>query len=112
MVERDQSGEVPNRVLALLVMRYRELADTCYRVEITRHGEQGRFQRGHRARQTHPAVLKKVDLDRSITQVYRRFFGSAELDGAPSSTSTSNSRPQGRPTRTASPAESGSTWET
>jgi len=110
--ERNLSGQEPEGVLGLLVVRYRELADMCYRVSITRHGEQGRFQRGHRARQTHPALLKKVDLDRTLTRIYRRFFGSARLEATSSSTSTSNSRPQGSDTLTGPASRPASTWET
>lgn len=88
-------------VLSRLVERYLELCEVCYRVAVSRHDERGRFRRGHPGRRVHPALLKKVDLDRALAHVYRRFFLAHEEDAA-SSTSTSNSRPQGSETITSS----------
>jgi len=110
--ELEPVGPIAAGVLARLVTRYEELADTCYRVLVSRHDERGRFRRGHRARRPHPALVKKVDLDRDLARLYRKFFGPAELDRDPTSTSASNSRPQGSETRTGSAAQSPSSWET
>jgi hypothetical protein len=81
-------------VLSRLVAKYRELADACYRVSVTVHDRYGRFQKGHQARRPHPALLKKVDLDRALARLYARFFEAPEG----SSISTSNSRRQGSDT--------------
>jgi len=75
-----------------LARRYLELCELCYRVSVTSHDDRGRFPRGHHSRQLHPAVAKKIDLDRALARVYRRFFDSPDDD---SSISTSNSRCQG-----------------
>jgi hypothetical protein len=90
-----------HRVLARLVSKYVELCDVCYRVSVAAHDERGRFRKGHRARRTHPALLKKVDLDEALARVYRRFFST---NGT--STSTSNSRRQGKETRSSSTSDS------
>jgi len=87
-----------DHVLARLVTKYLELAEACYRVQVAVHDRGGRFRKGHHVRQPHPAVLKKADLDQALTRVYQRFFEPGER----MSTSTSNSRRQGRETRTAS----------
>ena len=80
-------------ILARLVRNYVELSDVCYRVSVVAHDRRGRFERGHRVRRPHPALLKKVDLDEALIEVYRRFFdGSYRV----SATSTSNRRCQGR----------------
>jgi hypothetical protein len=80
------------KIMPRLVRRYLELSDLCYRVSVTRHDHRGRFQKGHRGRSPHPVLLKKVDLDRCLVQLYERFFGSSP---EPNDTSTSNSRRQG-----------------
>ena len=90
-----------DRILPRLVRRYQELAEMCYRVTVAYHDERGRLRRGHR-RRTHPALLKKVDLDTALSQVYRRFFGGHE-EGADTSTSISNNRFQGRLTENGVP---------
>jgi hypothetical protein len=80
-------------ILSRLVRNYVELSDVCYRVSVVAHDRRGRFERGHRVRRPHPALLKKVDLDEALIEVYRRFFdGSYRV----SATSTSNRRCQGR----------------
>jgi hypothetical protein len=80
-------------ILARLVRNYVELSDVCYRVSVVAHDRRGRFERGHRVRRPHPALLKKVDLDEALIEVYRRFFdGSYRV----SASSTSNRRCQGR----------------
>ncbi len=68
----------------------------CYRVSVAFHDERGRFRPGHR-RRTHPALLKKVDLDTALVAVYERFFGPHSAEEM-HSTSISNSRPHGRVT--------------
>ncbi len=104
---------IASLVLGRLVARYEELAETCYRVSTSRHGERGRFLRGHRARAPHPALAKKIDLDRELARIYARFFDPSALDGRPVSISISNSRPQGSVARTQSspPPDSASSWE-
>lgn len=73
-------------VLPLLVRKYVELADISYRVSVATHDKHGRFQKGHRGRRVHPALLKKVDLDRALERVYRRFFDpSFPLSSTPTS---------------------------
>ena len=89
--KRTRAGAMAG-IMPRLVRRYLELSDTCYRVSVSRHGERGRFRKGHRGRTPHPAFLKKMDLDRSLAHVYHRFFGAVEERN---STSTSNSRRQG-----------------
>ena len=80
-------------ILARLVRNYVELSDVCYRVSVVAHDRRGRFERGHRVRRPHPALLKKIDLDEALIEVYRRFFdGSYRV----SATSISNRRCQGR----------------
>ncbi len=124
MAEKLESvGPIIEGVLARLISRYEELSEACYRVSVTRHGERGRFRRGHHARRLHPALLKKVDLDRDLARLYCKFFGGVDAgpsqadtlsrsDDQPISTSISNSRPHGRVIRvkTSSP-DSVSTWE-
>lgn len=84
-------------ILPLLVEKYAELCEACYRVSVSAHDQRGRFRPRHRGRRPHPALLKKIDLDYALAEVYRRFFGPPQL---PTSTSTSNSRRQGSETRT------------
>jgi len=79
-------------VLVRLASKYLELSEVCYRVSVAAHDHKGRFKKGHPGRRPHPALLKKIDLDRALAQIYRRFF---ECCPASSSTSTSNSRCQG-----------------
>ena len=77
-----------------LLRKYEELAAVCYRAAQATHDERGRFRRGRAAGKPHPALLKKIDLDAALEQVYRRFFGDHSPE--PSNlTSTSNSRLQG-----------------
>lgn len=92
-------------IMPRLVRRYLELSEACYRVSVSHHDERGRFKKGHRRRSSHPAVLKKTDLDRSLAHLYQKFFGEVE---EANSTSTSNSRSQGseRPSAGASRAAS------
>ncbi len=85
---------ISDSILPHLVRKYEELAETCYRVSVAFHDERGRFRPGHRSR-VHPALMKKVDLDRALLRVYERFFGS-HWEEETHSTSASNSRPQGR----------------
>jgi len=106
-------GPIVEGVLSLLVSRYEALADTCYRVSVSRHDERGRFRRGHRARRPHPALVKKVDLDRALERLYEKFFGPCQGDYQPISSSISNRRLHGSETRTWSPAgRPGKSWET
>ncbi len=98
-------------IMPRLVRRYLELSEVCYRVSVSRHDERGRFKKGHRGRAPHPALLKKVDLDRFLAHVYQRFFGA---DEEPNSISTSNSRCQGseiRSTGTSSAEAPPANWE-
>ena len=108
--EMEPVGLIVDGVLSRLVSRYRDLSDTCYRVGVQRHGERGRFRRGHRARTPHPALVKKMDLDRHLARIYWKFFGCGDSAADAISTSTSNSLPQGSTTSTAleSAAPSGS----
>lgn len=87
---------IEDEVLVRLVHKYAELAEKCYRVSVSRHDERGRFRKGHRRPMPDSALLKKVDLDAALAQVYRRFFGTQE--GAEKATSTSNRRFQGSDT--------------
>lgn len=93
-------------VLVRLVRKYVELSDACYRVSVVAHDKHGRFRKGHHARRPHPALLKKVDLDRALGEVYRRFFGPG---GQPRSSSTSNRRCQGSDAPTSTPDPSSGT---
>jgi hypothetical protein len=86
-------------VLTRLVRKYLDLSDVCYRVSVAAHDRGGRFKKGHRGRRPHPALLKKVDLDRALAHLYRRFF---EGPVAPRLTSTSKSRCHGRENLTSS----------
>ena len=106
------AGSGPSRTLSLLTSRYCELAEVCYKVLVSRQDERGRFRRGHRAREPHAALLKKLDLDRELAHIYSRFFGPNEAPPRPISISTSNSRPQGSDTRMLSAADPPSSWET
>jgi len=81
---------VSDGILLQLVRKYAELAEFCYRVSVAYHDERGRLRRGHRSR-THPALLKKVDLDAALAQIYRRFFGDHD-GGENTSASISNNR--------------------
>lgn len=85
-------------IMRLLVERYAELSELCYRISVSRHDERGRFRRRHPGRRPHPALLKKVDLDYALLDVYRRFFGPLQASSTPSS--TSNSRAHGSETST------------
>ncbi len=59
-----------------LLVRYRELEDVCYRMRVAGRDGRGRFGRSHRGRAPRDTLLlKKVDLDEALLQVYRRFFG-------------------------------------
>ena len=84
---------IGDSILPQLVRKYEELAEMCYRVSVAYHDERGRLRRGHR-RRTHPALLKKVDLDAALSHVYRRFFGGYDED-EDTSVSISNNRFQG-----------------
>ena len=91
--EKGRQTTKSDGILARLVRNYVELSDVCYRVSVVAHDRRGRFERGHRVRRPHPALLKKVDLDEALIEVYRRFFdGSYRV----SATSTTNRRCQGR----------------
>ena len=92
-----------SEILPRLVTRYIELADRCYRVSVTNHDPNGRFQKGNAGPRAHPEMLKKADLDAALMRIYDRFFSGRAAE-APSSTfsSTSNSRCHGRDTRTRS----------
>ena len=92
MPDPPPGGPQPGGVLARLVHRYLELSDLCYRVSVLGHDGRGRFPKGHRVRQPHPALVKKMDLDEALITLYRRFF---DPDYRVSPTSTSNSRRQG-----------------
>jgi len=84
---RDESSET-HGVLPRLVRRYIELSELCYRVAVVAHDRRGRFQKGHRAGHPHPALLKKVDLDRALARVYQRFFEpSYRVESAPTTKS-------------------------
>jgi hypothetical protein len=85
-------------ILTLLARRYLELEEACYRVSVVFHDQYGRFQKGHRVRRPHPALVKKVDLDAALSRVYERFFGLV-THADEMSTSTSNSLCQGSDTR-------------
>jgi len=80
-------------ILSCLIRKYLELSDLCYRVSVLAHDGRGRFQKGHRVRRPHPALLKKIDLDEALVDIYRRFFDSSYRVTA---TSTSKSRFQGK----------------
>ena len=97
-IEKRSSAVTMAGIMPRLVRRYLELSEACYRVSVSHHDEKGRFKRGHRQRSPHPTLLKKTDLDRSLAQVYQRFFGAVE---EANSTSTSNSRSQGSERRNA-----------
>lgn len=104
MTERATTGAVVGTLLPRLIERYTELAEACYRVATSRHDERGRFRKGHAGRRPHPVLLKKIDLDRELFRLYRKFFSvQPEWLGA-ASTSTSNRRRQGKETRTGSGA--------
>jgi hypothetical protein len=95
--DRERQATESAGILARLVRNYVELSDVCYRVSVVAHDRRGRFERGHRVRRPHPALLKKIDLDEALIEVYRRFFDSSYRASASStSTSTSNRRCQGR----------------
>lgn len=113
MTEPKGGGPALSGVIALLVSQYRYLADTCYRVSVTQHDDRGRFRRRHQARTPHPVLLKKIDLDRDLARVYRKFFGPPAASVEPRPTSISNNRPQGSEKRTdsASPSRFGPTKE-
>jgi len=52
--------------------KYLELEETCYRAAVSTRAGRGRF----RGRYTVPApLLKKIDLDRALLNLYLRFFG-------------------------------------
>jgi len=59
-----------------LLVRYRDLEDRCYRMQIAGRDGRGRFGRDHRGRAPRQTLLlKKVDLDQALLEVYRKFFG-------------------------------------
>jgi len=90
-------------ILPRLVTRYLELADRCYRVSVTLHDRTGRFQKGRSGPRSHPALLKKADLDAALARVYERFFSELSAESSVSAhTAISNSRCQGSETRTRS----------
>jgi len=86
---------VSRSVMRRLVEKYVELCEACYRVSVATHDRQGRFRPNHRGRHPHPTVLKKIDLDEALAEVYRRFFASSQ---GLSSSSTSKSRRHGSET--------------
>jgi len=90
-------------ILPRLVARYLELADRCYRVSVTFHDSNGRFRKGRPGPRSHTALMKKADLDVALVRIYERFFSDSRVESPEStSTSTSNSRPQGSETCTRS----------
>ena len=90
---------VSRSVMRRLVEKYVELCEACYRVSVATHDRQGRFRPNHRGRHPHPTMLKKIDLDEALAQVYRRFFASSqELNES----SNSKSRRHGSETRKSS----------
>lgn len=97
-IEKRTTAHTMAGIMPRLVRKYLELSDACYRVAISHHDEKGRFRKGHTQRSPHPALIKKMDLDRSLTHIYLRFFGPVE---EPNSTSTSNSRSHGSETESA-----------
>ena len=95
-------------ILPRLVAKYLELADRCYRVSVTFHDRTGRFQKGHSGPRSHPALVKKADLDAALVRVYQRFFTDPfSHPPAPIRTSTSNSRCHGSETSTRSASSLG-----
>jgi hypothetical protein len=94
--------ETMGEVLTRLVRRYQELSAVCYRAATASRDERGRFRRGRRGGGPHAALLKKIDLDLALEQVYRRFFGDHGAEA--NSTSTSNNRPHGSETFHAAPS--------
>jgi hypothetical protein len=62
-------------VFERLIARYRELEARCYRANVCVYGPRGREPRDPRERQVSAALLKKMDLDRALALLYRRFFG-------------------------------------
>ncbi len=91
-IEKETQALTMAGIMPRLVRRYLELSEACYRVSVSRHDERGHFRKGHAGRKTHPALLKKVDLDQTLEQVYERFFGQPD---EPSPISISNNRCQG-----------------
>lgn len=75
--DRDEESIEGDSIMRCLVRRYVELSDVCYRVSVLAHDGRGRFQKGHRARRPHPALLKKIDVDEALVDIYRRFFDSS-----------------------------------
>ncbi len=96
-LDRGEQTTEAESILSRLTRKYLELSDVCYRVSVLAHDGRGRFRKGHRARRPHPALLKKIDLDEALIDIYRRFFDSAYRV---SSSSTSKSRCHGRETLT------------
>lgn len=76
MAVSEREGGVTKSVLDRLVARYRELEARCYRANVCVHGPEGRGRRDPRQRQISAALMKKMDLDRVLALLYRRFFGS------------------------------------
>ena len=64
--EKGRQTTESDGILSRLVRNYVELSDVCYRVSVVAHDRRGRFERGHRVRRPHPALLKKVDLDEAL----------------------------------------------
>ena len=91
--------------MARLVRKYLELSAVCYRAATASRNEHGRFRRGRRASQPHPAILKKIDLDEALDRVYQRFFGRQGTCEV-SSISASNSRRHGSDTSSFAPSSS------
>jgi len=62
-------------IYRLFCEKYLELEETCYRAAVSSRASKGRF----RGRYTVPApLLKKLDLDRALEDLYERFFGPPE----------------------------------
>ncbi|GAG09170.1 unnamed protein product, partial [marine sediment metagenome] len=64
-----QVGMTGEDILPRLARKYLELCEICYRVSVARHDERGQFRRGHRGRRSHPALLKKMDVDRALARI-------------------------------------------
>lgn len=82
-------------IMPRLVRKYLELSALCYRAATASHDQRGRFQRGRSGGRSHPAVIKKIDLDEALDRIYQRFFGGYDPSEV---SSTSKSRCQGRET--------------
>jgi hypothetical protein len=89
MISREEGVVVGDQILLRLVHKYAELAEMCYRVSVSFHDGRGRLARGNPRRSPHPALLKKVDLDAALAEIYARFFGAAEEPAKATATSKS-----------------------